>query len=1049
MKKTKLTRSLLAACSIVALSAVMYGCVHGGSDDPPADDPPPAMDTDGDGVPDDEDAFPNDPDEDTDTDGDGTGDNADAFPNDADEDTDTDGDMVGDNADAFPNDASETMDSDGDMVGDNADAFPNDASETMDSDGDMVGDNADAFPNDASETMDSDGDGKGDNAEAIALEAAQMAADAAADDAEAAADAAEMAANGQMANQAADEASYALAQNAATRARTAATAARAASDAAAMDTDSDAAQAEQAKAEAAKSTAETEKGNAEMYAGMVANAQQAIDDEEQRKMDVMTARGMAMQSYLDADADATKAEAEADEAEATAPGTPGAMAARDAATAARNAANAAKAAHDAITDGMTKAQADAQAAMAATQAGNANSSYMTAKAENEDIQTASGISNEQNRVRDVAAATTAAGEAATAARTAATTARTHATNARTAANAAKASYERAKSARTDSEEANKQYMAADAAATAAENAAMAAEGFATAAETAHTGIDPAGSGAAAQAAQQTAEDRQGDAEMSRDTADTQMDTANTARDDAMEAADTHVVGLLMMANAVHITTAADPDANVDDTEVGLIEMNRLNHVAAVNTAVHVTTGGPLSVRDPALTPVDDQGGGTVTATWHYYGALGTDNAIGGTGADADTEPGEGLPAISVDPATGDAVALIHFDPGADNTAGTDDDIMANFTQGPGLGAFTHEKYFGRNNDTDGDGVFDAGETRQRIILFTDLEQAKATVPAESVSLTNEPVSNAGRVTPTAAPATTGDDIHDFAGTYDHDGNPATAAIAGTFDCVDPTTCRVTRSGTGNNGEHVAGETMVTSISGYRFTGTGTTAAVLSMLDDTWLAFGVWLQETAVDGTNTYVFGAFADGGAAIGDTDEPAAVASVTGDATYTGKAAGVHSKATEVAFFHGDATLNAKFGNGTEIGTITGMIHNIMSGGRSVGHDIELLVTDPGANPTAPNIVDAGTFSGQTRMGPITGTDTAGEAVYQMTGDWSGTFYNHKADVTTTMDIDESTLAPASVAGTFGVGMADDADTMMVDETESFVGAFGAHCAGTNCNTQ
>ena len=37
MKKTKLTRSLLAACSIVALTAVMYGCVHDG-DDPPATD---------------------------------------------------------------------------------------------------------------------------------------------------------------------------------------------------------------------------------------------------------------------------------------------------------------------------------------------------------------------------------------------------------------------------------------------------------------------------------------------------------------------------------------------------------------------------------------------------------------------------------------------------------------------------------------------------------------------------------------------------------------------------------------------------------------------------------------------------------------------------------------------------------------------------------------------------------------------------------------------------------------------------------------------------
>ena len=33
MKKTKLTRSMLAACSIVALSAVMYGCVHNGGDD--------------------------------------------------------------------------------------------------------------------------------------------------------------------------------------------------------------------------------------------------------------------------------------------------------------------------------------------------------------------------------------------------------------------------------------------------------------------------------------------------------------------------------------------------------------------------------------------------------------------------------------------------------------------------------------------------------------------------------------------------------------------------------------------------------------------------------------------------------------------------------------------------------------------------------------------------------------------------------------------------------------------------------------------------------
>ena len=38
MKKTKLTRSLLAACSIVALTAVMYGCVHDGGDDTATDE---------------------------------------------------------------------------------------------------------------------------------------------------------------------------------------------------------------------------------------------------------------------------------------------------------------------------------------------------------------------------------------------------------------------------------------------------------------------------------------------------------------------------------------------------------------------------------------------------------------------------------------------------------------------------------------------------------------------------------------------------------------------------------------------------------------------------------------------------------------------------------------------------------------------------------------------------------------------------------------------------------------------------------------------------
>ena len=130
-------------------------------------------DSDDDGVGDNADAFPNDPTETTDTDGDNVGDNADAFPNNAAESADTDMDGVGDNADDFPQDATETTDSDDDGVGDNADAFPNDATETADRDNDGVGDNTDAFPEDGTESVDTDMDGVGDNADAFPNDASQ------------------------------------------------------------------------------------------------------------------------------------------------------------------------------------------------------------------------------------------------------------------------------------------------------------------------------------------------------------------------------------------------------------------------------------------------------------------------------------------------------------------------------------------------------------------------------------------------------------------------------------------------------------------------------------------------------------------------------------------------------------------------------------------------------------------------------------------------------------------------------------------------------------
>ena len=102
-------------------------------------------DSDGDGVNDDQDAFPNDPNEWNDTDGDGVGDNSDLFPNDSTESSDSDADGIGDNADT---------DDDNDGVEDLEDVFPNDQNEWNDTDGDGVGNNAD---------MDDDNDGVEDD----------------------------------------------------------------------------------------------------------------------------------------------------------------------------------------------------------------------------------------------------------------------------------------------------------------------------------------------------------------------------------------------------------------------------------------------------------------------------------------------------------------------------------------------------------------------------------------------------------------------------------------------------------------------------------------------------------------------------------------------------------------------------------------------------------------------------------------------------------------------------------------------------------------------
>ena len=136
------------------------------------------VDSDGDGVSDINDRFPNDPDVWQDTDQDGVEDGLDAFPYNPTQSTDTDGDGFGDNpmgsnADRFVDDDTQWSDVDGDGYGDNPDgnmpdAFPLDPTQWMDTDGDGYGDNPsgslpDAFPQDPTQWIDDDNDGLGDN----------------------------------------------------------------------------------------------------------------------------------------------------------------------------------------------------------------------------------------------------------------------------------------------------------------------------------------------------------------------------------------------------------------------------------------------------------------------------------------------------------------------------------------------------------------------------------------------------------------------------------------------------------------------------------------------------------------------------------------------------------------------------------------------------------------------------------------------------------------------------------------------------------------------
>ena len=207
-------------------------------------------------------------------------------------------------------------------------------------------------------------------------------------------------------------------------------------------------------------------------------------------------------------------------------------------------------------------------------------------------------------------------------------------------------------------------------------------------------------------------------------------------------------------------------------------------------------------------------------------------------------------------------------------------------------------------------------------------------------------------------------------------------------------------------------------------------------------FGLWLDESNNGATDT--FGAFAVGGTGYAANVDN----TLTGTATYSGKAVGAHHKTGEgVSWFDANARLTANFGEidtnaergtdpaaDTSPGTISGSISNIrINGGPALPDSIELR--------SAALTGGSATFNGMARMGAgeIQSDDTV---EYPFNGTWSGSFFGANPAVAddATTDEDESMplRAPDAAAGTFGVTMSEGTGNDMV--VESYVGAFGAH---------
>ena len=251
-------------------------------------------------------------------------------------------------------------------------------------------------------------------------------------------------------------------------------------------------------------------------------------------------------------------------------------------------------------------------------------------------------------------------------------------------------------------------------------------------------------------------------------------------------------------------------------------------------------------------------------------------------------------------------------------------------------------------------------------------------------------------------------------------------VSGTYTCTPGTgaTCAASKTEKGFAlGTIPDGSPFAPSDTAWTFKPGNPEARVTDNPDTAYASYGWWLHKGS-DGK--WTASAFVD---YKGATDFPAAagVMALQGTARYIGGAAGQYALASstggtnDAGHFTARATLEADFGDATDVGTITGTIDQFMGAdGESRDWSVELMKS---------NLDDAGAIAGDPDNSTDTGSQmtkwTIDETAVAASGMWSGDLKD-----TTATDTDVSGV-PKIVTGTFSTEYGT---------AGRMVGAFGAN---------